>query len=174
MRVNGFTLLFSLAAGLLLAFSTFAQTAVFSDSNAEYTFIVPSEDWKMIARPTAISPNVEYIFRERQQGHLDVRKLTVKPDDLMPDIIRTEEYKLQFLTGYVAGKQEQFSGNLKGAIFNYEYVTRGRNMSGRFYFLKSGANDVYVLRFTGEKDKLRSIRNETDSIARTFDLKKTK
>ncbi len=45
-------------------------------------------------------------------------------------------------------------------------------MIGRFYFLKAGDNTVYVLRFTGFRDKLRSIRNQTDSIARTFALKK--
>jgi hypothetical protein len=44
-------------------------------------------------------------------------------------------------------------------------------MSGRFYFLKAGDTNVYVLRFTAERDKLRSIRNQTDSIARTFKVK---
>ena len=44
-------------------------------------------------------------------------------------------------------------------------------MSGRIYFLKADSTTVYVLRFTGEKDKLRSIRNQTDSIARSFKIK---
>jgi hypothetical protein len=44
-------------------------------------------------------------------------------------------------------------------------------MSGRFYFLKTADNQMYVLRFTGERDKLKSIRNQTDSIARTFKVK---
>jgi hypothetical protein len=47
-------------------------------------------------------------------------------------------------------------------------------MSGRFYFLKADDKTVYVLRFTGQRDKLRSVRNQTDSIARTFGLKKSK
>jgi hypothetical protein len=47
-------------------------------------------------------------------------------------------------------------------------------MSGRFYFLKVNDTTVYLIRFTGIGDKLRSIRNQTDSIARTFDLKKGK
>ena len=47
-------------------------------------------------------------------------------------------------------------------------------MSGRFYFLKIDDKTVYVLRFTGERDKLKSIRNQTDSIARTFSLSKAK
>jgi hypothetical protein len=44
-------------------------------------------------------------------------------------------------------------------------------MSGRIYFLKSGAKTIYILRFTGLRDKLRAIRNETDQIARTFQIK---
>jgi hypothetical protein len=45
-------------------------------------------------------------------------------------------------------------------------------MSGRFYFLATGPDSFYVLRFTGLTDSLRTIRNQTDSIARTFELKK--
>ena len=170
-----FTKLFFAAVLISMsAFAAFAQTDTFSDPNAEYVFVVPDADWKMTVKPSALSPNVEYVFKDRQDGHLEVRKLTVKSGDLLSDVIRGEEDKLQFLPGYVAGKEEQFAGNLKGTVFNYEFVRAGRNMSGRFYFLKSGANDVYVLRFTGERDKLRAIRNYTDSIARTFDLKKGK
>jgi hypothetical protein len=47
-------------------------------------------------------------------------------------------------------------------------------MSGRFYFLKANDATVYILRFVGVGDKLKSIRNQTDSIARTFDVKKSK
>ena len=65
-----------------------------------------------------------------------------------------------------------FAGFLKGTVFNYEFVRAGRPMSGRFYFLKANDNTIYVLRFTGFRDKLRSIRNQTDSIGRTFTIRK--
>ena len=93
---------------------------------------------------------------------------------MLSETIRDEDQKLQFLPGYVAGKEEDFKGSLNGKVFNYEFVRSGRNMSGRFYFLKAADDTVYILRFTGQRDKLRSIRNQTDSIARTFDLKKAK
>ena len=166
--------LFSIITVLLLSVAAFAQTATFSDSNVEYTFDLPEADWKLTVRPSTISPNVEYVFKERQSGHLEVRKLSVKPGALLSDTIRDEEQKLQFLPGYVAGKEEEFKGSLTGKIFNYEFVRSGRNMSGRFYFLKASDDTVYVLRFDGLQDKLRSLRNQTDSIARTFDLKKAK
>jgi len=173
MRVNRVTILFSVILSLFAVFSAAAQTETFSDPNAEYVFVVPDAAWKMTVKPSTMSPNVEYVYHDRQDGHLEVRKLQFKPGDLLNDVIRSEEDKLQFLPGYVAGKEEKFAGNLTGTVFNYEFVRAGRNMSGRFYFLKSGTADIYVLRFTGERDKLRAIRNYTDSIARTFNLKKT-
>ena len=164
--------LFSVVIGVFLTVSAFAQTKTFSDANVEYKFDLPNAVWKMTAEPSDINPNVEYVYGDKMDGHLEVRKLTVKADDLLSDIIEAEEGKLQFMQGYVAGKEEPFSGSLTGKVFNFEFVRSARNMSGRFYFLKANDTTVYVLRFTGERDKLRAIRNQTDSIARTFEIKK--
>lgn len=175
MKPNKLSVLFSIAAGLLFAVSMFAQTETFSDANVEYTFDLPEATWKMAAKPSPTSPNVEYVYGERQIGHLEIRKMAFKPDATLSDLISDEDQKLQFgKSGYVAGKQEDFRGVFDGKVFNYEFVRSAKNMSGRFYFLKTDDKTVYVLRFTGQRDRLRSIRNQTDSIARTFDLKKAK
>ena len=89
----------------------------------------------------------------------------------MADVVQDEEQKLQFRPGFVSGKEELISGKLKGSVYNFEYVAAGRNMSGRFYFLKANDTTIYILRFTGQKDSLRGLRNQTDSIARTFGVK---
>ena len=172
MRLFKFSFPLSAFLGLFLAVSAFAQTQSFRDANAGYTFDLPETTWKMTVKTSSLSPNVEYVFGDRRDGHLEVRKITLKQGDMLLDLIRDEEEKLQFLKGYVAGKEEPFAGKLKGTVFNYEYVSSARNMSGRFYFLKADAASVYVLRFTGERDKLRIIRNQIDLIARTFELKK--
>ena len=125
----------------------------------------------MTVKPSATSPNVEYVYGDRFDGHLEVRRLAVAKDAILTDVIQDEEQKLQFRPGYVAGKEENFAGRLRGAIFNFEYVAAGRPMSGRFYFLRANDTTVYLLRFSGQKDSLRSIRNQTDSIARTFSVK---
>lgn len=169
-RLLNISLFFCLSV-VLTAVSALAQVSSFSDPNVEYTFDLPDAKWKMTVKPSATSPNVEYVYGDRSDGHLGIRKLTVGKNDVMTDTIQDEEQKLQFLGGFVAGKQETFSGKLKGAIFNYEYVSSGRNMSGRFYFLRANDTTVYLLRFTGQKDSLRSLRNQTDSIARTFAVK---
>jgi hypothetical protein len=150
--------------------STFAQQA-FSETSVDYSFNLPDAKWKMTTKPSATSPNVEYVYGDRFDGHLEVRKLTVAKDSILTDLVEAEEQKLQFRPGFVAGKQENFNGKLRGAIFNFEYVAAGKNMSGRYYFLKGNDTTLYVLRFSGQKDSLRSIQNQTDSIARTFNVK---
>lgn len=173
MRRFLFSFALSLCLSVVFGVNTFAQNLTFSDVNADYTFDLPEASWKMVVKPTATSPNVEYVYVDRLDAHLEIRKLSSKPDELISDVIqRDQEQKLQFLPGYVAGKEENFVGNLKGKAFNYEYIRAGKNMSGRFYYLKAEDSNVYVLRFTGSRDKLRTIRNQTDSIARTFKPKK--
>ena len=166
--------LFTVAFSLLFALSAFAQSTTFSDESVDYSFELPEATWKQTVKPSTTSPNVEYVFGDRANGHLDVRRIAVKSGEMLADIMRNEEQRLQFQPGFVAGKEEDFKGALSGRVFNYEFVRSGRTMSGRFYFLKADDSTVYVLRFTGQEAKLRSIRNQTESIARTFNLKKAK
>ncbi len=174
MKSNKFSCLLFAVFCFVAAGSAFAQSNSFTDVNSEYVFDLPEATWKMTVKPSTISPNVEYVYGDRRDGHFEVRKLTLDAGEMLSELIRDEEQKLQFLKGFVAGKEEPFAGKLRGTIFNYEYVSSARNMSGRFYFLKGDDANVYVLRFTGERDKLRAIRNQTDSIARTFQMKKAK
>jgi hypothetical protein len=170
---NSKKLLFLAMLLIALPVGALCQVSTFSDPTVEYTFVLPESGWKMIAKPSATNPNVEYVFNDRREGRLEVRKLPVEKDSFMSDIMRDEESKLQFLQSYVAGKEENFNGNFRGNIFNYEFVSSGRTMSGRFYFLRANDTTVYVLRFTGERDRLRLIRNQTDAIARSFSLVKS-
>jgi hypothetical protein len=170
MRSFKLKILFSVIAALFLAVSAFSQTT-FSDSNVSYTFDLPTAAWKMTVKPSQISPNVEYVYVDKADGHLAIRKITIKKDEMLSETIENEEAGLQFQMGYVRGKEEPFEGKLKGKVFNYEFVSASRNMSGRIYYLKADETTVYALRFTGERDKLRTIRNETDSVARTFAVK---
>lgn len=150
-----------------VAIPAIAQTQTFSDPNIEFTFEIPDERWKIIER----SPLVELNFGTEREGNLEIRKLSYPASKPLSDVIREEgEVKLQFQPGFVSGKEENFNGALRGAVYNYEFVRSGRKMSGRFYFLRSG-DTVYVLRFTGYTDKIRSLRTQTDLMARTFKLK---
>jgi hypothetical protein len=84
---------------------------------------------------------------------------------------RDQDLKLRFLPGFVEGKQETFNGRLDGVTISYEFVRTGKPMLGRTYYLQADNRTIYALRFTGLRDKLSRIRNQTDLIARTFKLK---
>jgi len=171
MEFYKFSLILVGIATSLFAAPLFGQAESFTDANVDYTFGVPDAKWKMTVKPSATSPNVEYVNGDRTDGHLEVRRLSVAKDSVLTDVIQAEEQKLQFRPGFVAGKEENFSGRLRGAVYNFEYVAAGKSMSGRFYFLRANDSTVYLLRFSGQKDTLRSIRHQTDSIARTFAIK---
>lgn len=170
MKLKKFPFLFAVAIIFVFAFSAFAQTNTFQSENVEYTFDLPDDKWVMVVKPSKLSPNVEYAYGDRSDGHLEIRKITAKPGETISDVIRGEEQKLQFLSGFVVGKEENFQGKLPGKVLNYQYVKSGRNWAGRIIFLQVDDNTYYALRFTGMKDRLLSIRNNTNYIGRSFEL----
>ena len=62
-------------------------------------------------------------------------------------------------------------GNSKAQCFSYEFVNQGRNMDGRIYYLRLDNRTFYILHFTVASEKLPSLRDQMDSIARSFRLK---
>ena len=84
---------------------------------------------------------------------------------------RDQDQKLQFLPGFVAGKEEKFAGRLNGVTTSYEFIKTGKPMLGRIYYLQVDNRTIYALRFSGLRDKLTRIRNQTDLIARSFRIK---
>jgi hypothetical protein len=172
MRTQKFTLLFAMLVALTAATAICAQDETFSAPNVDYSFSLPDVKWKLTVKPSDTSPNVEYVYGDRNNGHLEVRKLVTRKDLLTSEAIQDEEQKLQFLPGYVAGKEENFAGRYRGVIFNYEFVRAGRPMLGRIYFLRIDDTTIYAIRFSGMRDMMKSIQHQTDSIARTFVVKK--
>jgi hypothetical protein len=172
MRLNKFSFVWAIALSLFLAFTAAAQTETFSNENVDYTFDIPTAPWKLVAKPSTLSPNVEYVLGNRRTGYFQVRQLEIKSDESITDAIRDTEQSLQFLRGYVAGKEENFRGALSGKIFNFEYVERGEKNVGRFYFLQADAETVYLLRFMGISNAILSARPDMDSIARSFKIEK--
>lgn len=166
--MNGFykKLLSVALAVSALAVAGLAQRTTFSDPTVEFTFEIPDEKWKVVGKAP-----VNVVYGTANDGDLEIRKLTAPANKPLGDLMKAEEVKLQFLRGFVAGRDENFSGSLRGAIYNYEYVSSGKPKAGRFYYLRDGET-VYVLRFTAYADKLRSLRTQTDMMARTFQIKK--
>ena len=136
----------------------------------EFTIELPNATWRV----TSKTGGGELVYGDRLNGYLQIRKVAINDGETMADVIdREQNQKLQFVPDYVNGKEENFKGNLSGKIANYEFTLSSKPMIGRAYFIQASDNKtVYILRFTGLRDKLRLLRNQTDSIARTFKLKK--
>jgi hypothetical protein len=165
------TIFFALAAIFAAASAVQAQVT-FSSANADYTLELPSARWKVTQEPDSLHEHAEFIYGDRNDGYLKIRKEVVDAGATAADIARRDQdQKLRFQTGFVEGKQEKFAGRMSGVTLGYEYTSGGKAMAGRVYYLQADNRTVYVLRFTGLRDKLLLIRNQTDGIARSFRLK---
>src|SRR4030095_10867033 len=145
---------------------------LYTSDRVEYTFELPSPTWRTISEPDAAHSHIEFVYGDRLDGYLQVRKEVcdagVTPAELAR---RDQDLKLRFLPGFVEGSQEPFNGRLDGVTMSYEFVKAGKTMLGRIYYLQSDNRTIYTLRFSGLKDKLGRIRNQTDLMARSFKLK---
>jgi hypothetical protein len=157
-----------LLAGLALA----AQTESFTGQNLEYALELPSKTWKALSRPESVHQHVEFVNGDRTEGYLRIRKEVVDSNQNPSTVARRDQdQKLRFLPAYVEGKEERFAGKLQGVVSSYEYTQGGKAMAGRVYYLQADNRTIYSLHFTGSRDKLQRIRNQTDLIARSFYLK---
>ncbi len=149
-----------------------AQTQQFTSDKAEFTLELPSPTWRAVSEPNDINQHTEFIYGDRSDGYLRVRKEVVDAGTTAAALAdRDQDQKLRFQAGYVEGKEEKFAGRLNGVMISYEYTVGGKPMLGRIYYLEADNRTIYALRFTGARDKLSRIRNQTDLIARSFSLK---
>jgi len=159
---------------LLLTFgatSALAQGA-YTSGNDEYELELPSPTWKATPRGESATQPTEFIYGERSDGYLRLRKEVVEANAPLSEVARREaDLKLRYLPGFVGGKEERFAGRLSGITVSYEYTSAGKPMAGRIYYLQADNRTVYTLHFTARAERLSLIRNQTDGIARSLRLK---
>lgn len=155
-----------------LMLATVAVIAQQTYTSADYVLELPSARWRVTQEPDSQHEHAEFIYGDRNDGYLRVRKEVVEEGTTAADLAhRDQDQRLRFQTGYVEGKEEKFAGRLNGVTYSYEYTSAGKPMAGRIYYLQADNRTIYTLRFTGLRDKLLVIRNQMDSIARSFHLK---
>jgi hypothetical protein len=144
----------------------------FTSDKIDYAIELPSPTWRIVSEPDAAHEHLEFVYGDRLDGYLQIRKEVVDSGVTAPDQARRDrDQKLRFLPGFVEGKEEKFSGRLSGVVVAYEFVKTGKPMLGRIYYLQADNRTIYALRFTGLRDRLARIRNQTDLLARSFRLK---
>jgi hypothetical protein len=157
---------------VLLSVSIAAAQVAYTNEKAEYTLELPSATWRMISEPDAAHEHAEFVYGDRLEGYLQIRKEVVEAETTPSELARRDQdQKLRFMPGFVEGKEEKFSGRLNGVTVSYEFVRTGKAMMGRIYYLQADNRTIYALRFSGLRDRLGRIRNQTDLIARSFKLK---
>ena len=163
---------------LLAAFGSSAphlaatQEHSYTSPKVDYVVDFPSAAWKLVDEPDEVHQHTEFVYGDRNDGYLRIRKEAVEEGITVKDFARRDQdQRTRFLPGFVDGKDDPFSGRLSGVTLSYEYTQAGKPMAGRTYYLQSDSHTVYVLRFTGLRDKLMRIRNQTDLIARSLKLK---
>jgi hypothetical protein len=166
-RVLAFCLvMFPLMAPVALA------QQVYTHEKVDYSFDIPSPTWRAILEPDAAHEHPEFVYGDRLDGFLIIRKEIVEAGTTPAELARRDQdLKLRFLPGFVEGKTDPFNGRLDGVTMSYEFVRTGKPMLGRTYYLQVDSRTIYALRFTGLRDKISRIRNQTDLIARTFKMK---
>ncbi len=166
------SILLALVTLIAFASSLQAQGQVYTTDNLEYSLELPSPTWRAISGRDAVHEHPEFLNGDRLSGYLRVRKEAVEANATMSDLARRDlDQKLRYLPGFVEGKEEKFNGRLDGVTVSYEFTQTGKAMVGRIYFLQSDPRTAYVLYFTGLRDSIARIRNQTDAIARSFKLK---
>lgn len=167
----GFFLVAALAPSALIG-RVAAQEHSYTSSKGNYAVTFPSPTWRLVDEPDDIHQHAEFVYGDRNDGYLRIRKESLDEGSTVSEFARRDqEQKVRFLPGYVDGKEDKFVGRLSGVTISYEFTQAGKPMAGRTYYLQAEGNTVYALRFTGSRDKLSRIRNQTDQIARSFQLK---
>lgn len=151
------------------------QTRQFTRDDIEYVLELPSPAWRAVSR-LDVHNHPEFIYSDDpSSGYLRLGKILVDQPTTASELFYQEEkWRLQYLSGYVVCSEcngVHFKGRLSGSVFSYEYVTGGRAMYGRIYYLQIDPRTFYALRFTVARDKLQNIREQMESIARSFYVK---
>ncbi len=166
---------FFLACTLTFALSSVTLLAqeVFTSEHVDYSLELPNATWKVTTRPDTSHEHAEFIYGDRTDGYLRIRREVVDAGQTPADLAsRDQDLKFRYQSGYVRGdKEERFAGRLNGVTTSYEFTNAGKTMVGRVYYLQADNRTIYTLHFTGQRDKLLRIRNQTDAIARSFHLK---
>lgn len=157
-----------LTAFLLASPLVAAQTGdEYVDQAAKYKLMLMG-DWRAVSYNDAVGRHkTEFVYRDRSEGLLKVSKENLT--GTLADLIRQEEQNLTIsVSGFERAANESFTGGpLTGIRFSFYNTRGGRQIANTYYYLQDG-NSVWVLRFSGKRGTLDTIRNVTDQIARSF------
>ena len=168
-----------LFVSILLSLATvpvaFAQE-VFEDPDGLYTITLPAGWLGIISQDSLGRNDVNIVFRNHENGSLKLRRVdnVEASTDIMEFAKDDENNTVRYRPSYKKLTMEKFlAGTGKtGVLLAYDYNNAsGQPFTGRVYYLKLNDSTIFILTFTGRKNVLGTLRNQTDSIARSLKIK---
>ena len=139
----------------------------FTDPGGRYKLSLTG-DWRAVSYNDAVGrPKTEFVYRDRSEGLLKISRETLSGS--LADAVRQEEENLKiYRSGFEGSARETFGGGaLNGVRLSFFSTEGNRKIANTFYYLQD-KNGMWVLRFTGKRGSLDTVRNLTDQIARSF------
>ena len=119
------------------------QEHSYTSPKVDYAVDFPSPTWKLTDEPDEVHQNTEFVYGDRIDGYLKIRKEALEQGFTIKEFARRDQdQKTRFLPGYVDGKEDTFTGRLSGMTLSYEFTERGKPMAGRTYYLQGDSNSV--------------------------------
>ncbi|MCI0662755.1 MAG: hypothetical protein L0220_16940 [Acidobacteria bacterium] len=150
----------------------FAQE-IFEDPEGKYRLTLPAGWIAVVSQDTLGKQDVNIVYRNRETGALKLRRadeIDTKMEVI--DFAKKDELEsVRFALEYNKISIENFvvGGGKTGALLSYDFKNpAGQPFTGRNYYLRGDEKTIYILRFTGRKNTLGTLRNQTDAIARSF------
>jgi hypothetical protein len=139
----------------------------FVDPGGQYRLTLIG-DWRAVTYSDAVGrQKTEFVYRDRSEGLLKITKEAANGS--LADFVRQEEENLKiYRPGFEGSSKEPFGGGpLSGVRLSFYSTEGGRKLAHTCYYLQD-KNAVWVLRFTGKRGTLDTLRNVTDQIGRSF------
>jgi hypothetical protein len=139
----------------------------FTDPGGQYKLTLIG-DWRAVSYSDAVGrQKTEFVYRDRAEGLLKITRETLS--GTLADAVRQEEENLKiYRSGFEGAAREPFGGGaLSGIRFSFFSTEGNRKMANTHYYLQD-KNAMWVLRFSGKRGSLDTVRNLTDQIARSF------
>jgi hypothetical protein len=152
---------------LLLCGQAALSQSEFVDPDRRYKLAIVG-DWRAVTYGDAVGrQKTEFVYGDRSEGLLRVSKEA--HNGSIENMIREEEENSRiYRSGFERSATEPFGGgSLNGFRFSFFTTEGGRRVANTYYYLRDG-NSVWILKFSGKRGTLDSIRNLTDQIARSF------
>lgn len=168
MKIKGLLLLTALIIFLSPSVGRAQTTQEFTDPDGKYKITLVG-DWKPVSYSDAVGrAKLEFVYGDRSEGLLKITKEKLNGVNAAGKAREEEENLKMYRAGFERASTEHFdAGALDGARFAFYSADGGRKTASAFYYLKDG-DYVWILRFTGRRGVIDTIRNVTDRMVRSF------